>query len=92
MQEKLYNCVEPEDENTLRLQFFQVLDHCIQYFDEVCSIASVVCNDVFDMTLNTKKPDDLVHKLAYKCNRIWPLVLWPYPEDFEKLAYSETFL
>ena len=38
MQEKLYNCGAPEDENTLRLQFFQVLDHCIQYFDEVCSI------------------------------------------------------
>ena len=40
MQEKLYNCGEPEDENTLRLQFFfQVLDHCTtQYFDEVCSI------------------------------------------------------
>ena len=40
MQEKLYsNCVEPEDENTLRLQFVQVLDHCIHYFDEVlCSI------------------------------------------------------
>ena len=36
MQEKLYNCGEPEDENTLRLQFFQVLDHCTtQYFDEV---------------------------------------------------------
>ena len=38
MQEKLYNCVEPEDENTLRLQSVQVLDHCIHYFDEVCSI------------------------------------------------------
>ena len=39
MQEKLYNCGEPVDENTLRLQFFQVLDHCTtQYFDEVCSI------------------------------------------------------
>ena len=32
---------------------------------------------VLDMTINSKKPDDLVHKLPYKCNRIWPLVLWP---------------
>ena len=47
---------------------------------------------VFDMTINAKKPDDLVHKLSYKCNRIWPLVLWPYPKDFEKLAYHEKFL
>ena len=47
---------------------------------------------VLDVTINTKKPDDLVHELLYKCNRNWPLVLWPYPEDFEKLAYSETFL
>ena len=46
---------------------------------------------VLDMTIITKKPDDLVHELLYKCNRNWPLVLWPYPEDFEKLAYSEKF-
>ena len=46
---------------------------------------------VLDMTINTKKPDDLAHKLPHKCCRIWPLVLWPYPEDFEKLAYSEEF-
>ena len=46
---------------------------------------------VLDMTVNSKKPDDLVHKLPYKCYRIWPLVLWPLPEDFEKLAYSEKF-
>ena len=38
MQEKLYNCGAPEDENTLRLQSVQVLDHCIHYFDEECSI------------------------------------------------------
>ena len=24
---------------------------------------------VLDMTINTKKPDDLVHELLYKCNR-----------------------
>ena len=47
---------------------------------------------VLDMTVNTKKPDDLAHKLPYKCYRIQPLVLWPYPEDFEKLAYPENFL
>ena len=46
---------------------------------------------VLDMTMNSKKPDDLVHKLPYKCYRIRPLVLWPLPEDFEKLAYSEKF-
>ena len=42
---------------------------------------------VLDMTIKAKKPDDLVHKLSYKCNRTRPLVLWPYPEDFEKLAF-----
>ena len=47
---------------------------------------------VLDMTVNAKKPDNLAHKLPYKCYRIQPLVLWPYPEDFEKLAYSEKFL
>ena len=46
---------------------------------------------VLDMTVNSKKPDDLVHKPPYKCYRIRPLVLQPLPEDFEKLAYSEKF-
>ena len=46
---------------------------------------------MLDMVVNPKKPDDLVHKLPYKRYRIWPLVLWPCPEVFEKLAYSEEF-
>ena len=50
---------------------------------------SEVCSNTLDMVVNPKKPDDFVHELPYKCYSIWPLVLWPYPEDFEKLAYSE---
>ena len=46
---------------------------------------------VLDMTINTKKPDDLGHKLPYKSYRNWPLVLWPLPEDVEKLAYFDKF-
>ena len=46
---------------------------------------------VLDMSINAKNPDDLVHLLPYKCYRTWPLVLWPLPEDFEKLAYPENF-
>ena len=44
---------------------------------------------MLEVNMNTKIADDLVHKLPYKCYRIYPLVLWPCPEDFEKLAYSE---
>ena len=47
---------------------------------------------VLDVTVNIKKPDDLVHKLPYKCYKIWPLVLWPLPEDVKKLAHLEKFL
>ena len=47
---------------------------------------------VLDVTVNTKNPDDLVHKLPYKCYKIWPLVLWPLPEDVKKLAHLEKFL
>ena len=46
---------------------------------------------MLDMNVNAKISHDLVHKLPYKCYTIWPLVLWPCPEDFEKLAYSEEF-
>ena len=46
---------------------------------------------VLDININAKKSDDLVHFLPYKCYRIWPLVLWSLPEDFQKLAYSEKF-
>ena len=52
---------------------------------------SVLCN-VLDMTVTAKKPDDLVHKLPYKRYKIWPLVLWPLWEEFEKLAFAEEYL
>ena len=47
---------------------------------------------VLDMNVNAKKPDDLVHLLPYKCYRFRPLVLWPLPEDFEKLAFAKEYL
>ena len=53
----------------------------------LCSVRAM--QYVLDMTVNAKKSDNLVHKLPYKCCRIWPLVLWPLPEDVEKLAYSD---
>ena len=68
---------------------------------ETCSLYILGCSVfysvlamqyVLDMTVNAKKSDNLVHKLPYKCCRIWPLVLWPLPENVEKLAYSEKFL
>ena len=59
---------------------------------EAWKVVSEVCSNTLDMVVNPKKPDDFVHELPYKCYSIWPLVLWPYPEDFEKLAYSEKFL
>ena len=46
---------------------------------------------MLEVNMNTKIADYLVHKLPYKCYKIWPLVLWPLPEDFEKLAYSDKF-
>ena len=57
-----------------------------------CKLVSEVCIICLThVNINAKISDDLVHKLLYKCYRIWPLVLWPCPEDFEKLAYSEEF-
>ena len=45
-----------------------------------------------DMTVNAKIPEEVVHKLPFDSFRTWPLVLWPLPDDFEKLAFSKEYL
>ena len=50
----------------------------------------------YSKTLRAKKTPDswfqgcITLKFTYMY-RLWPLVLWPLPEDFEKLAYSKKF-
>ena len=47
---------------------------------------------ILNMAVNAKISEGLVHKLSFECFRIWPLVLWPLWEDFEKLAFAEEYL
>ena len=47
---------------------------------------------VLDMAIKAKISEGMVHNLPYKCYRFRPLVLWPLPEDFEKLAFAEEYL
>ena len=60
-------------DSALKTIYFQQRENSIQYMTS--SVRAM--QYVLDIIKNTKKPDDLVHKLPYKCNRIWPLVLWP---------------
>ena len=45
-----------------------------------------------DIFVNAKIPEGEAHKLPFKSFRTWPLVLWPLPDDFEKLAFSKEYL
>ena len=47
---------------------------------------------ILNMAVNAKISEGLVHKVSFECFRIWPLVLWPLWEDFEKLAFAEEYL
>ena len=43
---------------------------------------------VLDMAIKAKISEDLVNK---QNKWIWLLILWPLPEDFEKLAFAEDY-
>ena len=47
---------------------------------------------ILNMAVNAKISEGLIHKLSFEGFRIWPLVLWPLWEDFEKLAFAEEYL
>ena len=46
----------------------------------------------WNITKNSKIPEYSFHKLPFERFKIWPLALWPYPEDFEKLAFPKQYL
>ena len=50
------------------------------------------CHQVSSCAVNAKISEGLVNKLPYDCFRFWPFVLWPLPEDFEKVAFAEEYL
>ena len=47
---------------------------------------------ILNMAVNAKISEGLIQKLSFEGFRIWPLVLWPLWEDFEKLAFAEEYL
>ena len=66
--------------------------HIISSVFRVPHISVRAMQYILNMAVNAKISEGLIQKLSFEGFRIWPLVLWPLWEDFEKLAFAEEYL